>query len=85
MSQRKAKPPRFGATGKFPQGRVHTSDEGELQFGIATDREHGVVVLNFGNPVAWLGLPPAHARQIAAALIKHAEELEALPPVRVPS
>lgn len=84
MSHRRIKP-KFGATGKFPQGKVHASDEGELQFGIATDREHGVVVLNFGKPVAWLGLPPAIARQLAQALLEHASELEQgpLPPLPV--
>jgi hypothetical protein len=70
MSQR-----RFGATGKFPQGKVHKSDEGELSFGIAADHAHGVVVLSFGKPVAWLGMPPANARALGEKLIEMANRI----------
>lgn len=27
----------FGGTGRFPQGRLSQSDEGEIQFGVAAD------------------------------------------------
>ncbi len=68
--------PRFGKTGKFPDGKIHHSDEGEIQFGIAADRTKNVVVLDFGTPVVWLGLPPAVAKQLGETLIKRATELE---------
>ena len=47
----------FGETGKFPEGRLDPSDEGELRFGIAADRDNGVVMLEFGKAVKWLGMP----------------------------
>jgi hypothetical protein len=48
----------MGPTGKFPQGKVHANDEGELVIGVAADVAHGQVVVNFGTPVAWFALPP---------------------------
>ena len=72
-------PKSLGATGRFPQGRIHQSDEGGLQFAIAKDIEHGCVLLDFGTPVKWMGLPPATARQLGEALIQKANELEEEP------
>lgn len=62
----------FGPTGKFPRGKLNEDDEGELTMGVAADG--GTVILNFGKPVAWVGLPPALARELAASLIKKADE-----------
>jgi hypothetical protein len=67
---------RFGKTGQFPQGKVCESDEGELTMGVAADIQQRTVVLNFGTPVLWLGLPPAQARELAASLIEKADEVE---------
>lgn len=66
--------PFFGATGKFPHGKLHPSDEGELQFGVATDGK--VVLIQFGKPIAWLGLPPDKARALAKVLIEHADRID---------
>jgi hypothetical protein len=66
----------FGPTGKFPEGRLNEADEGEIQFGVAADPKNNVVVLNFGKPVAWIGMPPENARQIALALLRKAGELD---------
>lgn len=62
----------FGATGKFPRGKLNDSDEGELQLGVTVNQ--GTVVLAFRKPVAWLGLPPEKARELAAILIERADE-----------
>jgi hypothetical protein len=75
---------KLGPTGKWPQGKVHPSDEGALVMGVAVDREHGVVVINFGSPVAWFSLPAPGARQLAALLLQNAEKLEAGPLPDVP-
>lgn len=66
----------FGATGRFPEGKIDPSDEGELSFGIGADKKHKVVVLVFGKEVKWLGIPPDIARQMAEKLIEKANELE---------
>ena len=63
---------RFGPTGKFPRGKLHESDEGELRIGVTV--KQGTVIVVFGKEVAWLGLPPQVARDLAASLIERADE-----------
>lgn len=67
---------KIGPTGKFPYGKLHESDEGELAVGIACDFQQNVVVFNFGKPLAWLALPPGKARELAQLLIEKADELD---------
>ncbi len=71
MSKRK---PKFGATGKFPQGKLTPHDEGEIRMGIAHD--DSTVILNFGKPTAGVGMDPTLARQLAANLIEHADAVD---------
>ena len=59
-----------GATGTFPRGKLNEHDQGALKMAIG--HEKGIVRIDFGKPVAWLGLPAAEARQLAALLIHHA-------------
>lgn len=59
-----------GALGTFPQGKLTAKDEGALQFGV-TERD-GKVVLDFGTPVAWVGLDPQQAADLASLMLKHA-------------
>jgi len=63
-----------GATGKFPQGKLNDDDEGELRMAIAYDKVDGIVRLEFGKPVKWLGLPPPEAIQLAEKLLWHARK-----------
>lgn len=65
---------KFGATGQFPDGKMNADDEGEIQFGITNNGSE--VILNFGKPVTWLGMPPSLARQLAAMLTKHADQAD---------
>lgn len=69
------KPHTIGATGEFPEGKLSESDEGGISFGVASDPEKRAVTLNFSTPVAWLGMPPTVARDLAYLLLKHAEKL----------
>ncbi len=64
-----------GATGDFPRGKLTEEDEGGLRVAMAATR--GSVVIDFGKPVAWLGLGPKEARAMAATLLKKADEAEA--------
>ncbi len=61
---------KLGATGRFPEGKLTESDEGEIAFGIT--HKKGKVVLSFGKPVAWIGLGPAQATELAGLIRKHA-------------
>ena len=59
-----------GALGDFPDGQLTSRDEGAIQFAIGdTD---GKVVIDFGTPVAWLGMSPQQAADFAAALLERA-------------
>lgn len=60
----------FGATGDFPQGKLSADDEGGLRIGVALDPT-GVVRIEFGKPIAWLGLPPSEARQLAQMILNN--------------
>lgn len=66
----------LGPTGKFPRGQVDPSDEGELSLAIAADRGNGIIRIEFGKPIAWIGLPTKEAREFAALLLEKADELE---------
>lgn len=61
-----------GALGDFPEGKLTPTDEGAVQFAIG-DKD-GKVVLDFGTPVAWVGMTPQQAADLAATLFKHAKE-----------
>ncbi len=67
--------PKLGATGQHPEGKMNMHDEGALQFGVSNDGSH--VILNFGTPVAWLGMGPGDARELAKTLIRHADAVDA--------
>jgi predicted kinase len=67
----------LGATGAFPDGALDpVHDEGELQFAIAADVKAGIVRIEFGKPVAWLGLPQEEAFELSRKLAYHAGKLK---------
>ena len=59
----------------FSEGRLNKQDQGDLSFAIATDKKNSVVLVHFGKPVDWIGLPKQQALQLANLLINHAAEL----------
>lgn len=67
----------FGPTGKFPGGKLTSNDEGEIEFGVTA--YHGKVIVNFGKPIASIGMSPDHARELALSLRKRANEIERTP------
>lgn len=64
-----------GPTGEFPEGKIKSDDAGEIKIAIAADRKRGVVLLDFGVPVTWLGFNPGMAETVGRALIAKAKEL----------
>lgn len=62
---------KLGATGAFPQGKLNSSDEGELRMAVSSDGR-GLVRVDFGKPVAWFALPANEAKALAALLMRHA-------------
>jgi hypothetical protein len=45
-----------GAVGSHPDGVLRKGDDGLIQFAVGD--EEGKVVIDFGTPVAWLGMTP---------------------------
>lgn len=69
--------PKLGATGRYPFGKVGQHDAGELRLGVAVDHQQGIVHIDFGTPVTWIGLEESKVREFAAMLIEKADELKA--------
>jgi hypothetical protein len=61
-----------GAIGDFPEGQLNKSDEGAIQFGITA--KDGKVILDFGTPVAWVGMSAQQAADLASVLLTRARE-----------
>jgi hypothetical protein len=64
---------------KYPRGKVHPDDEGELEFKIAADQIKNVVVIQFPKPVFWLAMEPDLAKLLAEKILEKATELESTP------
>ncbi len=72
----KIKDLKLGATGRFQRGQAAADDEGELRMALAADHANALVRIEFGKPIAWLGLPVREARQLAGLLVEKADEVE---------
>lgn len=66
---------KLGATGEYPQGKLSEKDEAELAIAVAADKTIGKIMLQFGKPVAWIGMNAIQARAIGEMLILKANEL----------
>lgn len=64
-----------GPIGAYPDGMLTKHDEGSIQFAIG--EKDGKVVMDFGSPVAWIGVTPQQAMDIASALVKSARKAAA--------
>ena len=62
-----------GATGLFPRGQLHRTDEGEIR--IAVTVEKNTVILAFGKPTAWIGMSRVEACELADLIKLRASEL----------
>lgn len=57
--------------GEYPDGKMSKDDEGGVV--MAVTHESGRVKLAFPKPVAWVGLKPIEAIDLAELLIMHAK------------
>ena len=70
-----------GATGNFPQGQLTKADEGEIQFMVGAKNDK--VILQFGTPVAWMGMTPEQAIDLGEMLIQKAAKVGYIRPIKV--
>jgi hypothetical protein len=60
---------------EYSRGRIGPDDDGDIAMAVAADHKHGVVILNFGKLVSWIGLPPTEVDQLCAMLKEKSREL----------
>jgi hypothetical protein len=65
----------------YPEGKLNKHDEGELALKIGT--EQGSVVIDFGKPTQWIGLPPDQAVEFALIIIERAKEIGLKKPITI--
>ena len=65
---------KIGPTGKYPNGKMHPGDNGELIIGISGIDDH--VVIKFGIALEMIGMTPNQAIDIAYALIDIATKMK---------
>lgn len=63
----------------YSEGRISSTDEGDLACAIKADHEHGKIVMDFGKAVTWLAMSPQDAVSWAQALIRCAREISKEP------
>lgn len=64
----------IGPTGKFPEGKLTPHDEGQVQFMVGHTKDKRKVVLDFGNPISWIGMSAQEAFGLSKMLRKHAKK-----------
>ena len=64
---------------EYSKGRLGADDDGDLAFAIAADPKAGIVRIDFGKSVTWLGLGPKEAMALAEMLISKAREISQEP------
>ena len=68
------KRPKLGAQGTHSEGKLDSSDEGDLVLAVAWDEANQVVRLDFGKPVAWFAMSAHDARVMCEMILEKAEQ-----------
>ncbi len=64
-----------GTVGSYPDGVLRKraeDDDGLIQFAVGIEDDK--VVIDFGTPVAWLGMTPQQAADFASSILNRARE-----------
>lgn len=64
-----------GPTGEFPNGKLADEDLGELRLGIRAFPDKGIVAMDFGKSISWLGMRKHEAIALGEGLIREAKKL----------
>ena len=59
---------KLGPTGNFPRGKLNAEDEGGLAIALGKNPD-GVIIMDFGKEVGWIGLNQATAINIARSIL----------------
>ncbi len=63
----------------YPSGRLGANDDGALSYAVAADHKKKVVIIDFGKPVEWVGLPESDCRNLIQTLISKVDEIATEP------
>jgi len=63
----------LGETGKFPDGKLNENDEGEIRLGMTV--KDGVLIINFGKPIEWIGLEKKQVKEWIEYFQKYLKEM----------
>ncbi len=63
----------LGATKQFPDGKLTMHDEGEIKFAVTSIDNK--VIIEFGQPVHWLGMTGNQAIDLGRLLLKRGRKL----------
>ncbi len=66
----------IGTQGVHLRGKITPDDKGLLAVAMTTNKEKGIIMIDFGTSISWIGLTPDDARTLAKALIERSDELE---------
>ena len=63
---------------RYPHGKLNTDDRGSLALAMAVDKAKGVIIIDFGKPVDWIGLRLEDAELIRDMLTAKMLELRGI-------
>ena len=63
----------------YSEGRIKATDEGDLALAVTADPAKGIVIVDFGKDVSWLGMGPEQAVHLATMLIEKARAVSKTP------
>lgn len=66
----------MGREPQYPRGKIHRLDEGELAFRMGI-KDGTTLIIDFGKPVAWIGLDIETLRGFHAKLGEYIAEMQA--------
>ena len=69
---------RLGATGRYPDGKLDNSDQGEILFDVKSCKENDRVFLTFGEPITGIGFTYEQAMALADDMLAKAYELRGI-------
>lgn len=60
---------------EYSQGRLNEHDDGVISFAVAADKEHKRIIIDFGKPVAWVGMSASDAITLINTLRQKVNDL----------
>ena len=73
-AQQKGEAPR-----EYPRGRIDPTVDGTVVFKIGHDKKTKTVIIDFGKPVAWVGLAAKDIEKLVNTLLAHAKAISDVP------